>query len=452
MISILVAVSLAATPIRLEEARQQARGNTRALQAELDRRRAVEVVNQARSALLPRVDLTASVGGMIAGPRLLNFTVPVLDENGAPVRDENGAITFQQETGYSRPNAIGSFALGLGVSQLLYDAGRWAQLAQAGAQAEAAAGQAYEEQLTSELEAVRRFYALYRAERTRKVLEERVQSSQSLLERSTALYEAGKRRKEDAISAQVNLGNDRIQSILQRSQIAAAESDLATWLLRPPTERLETVEPADLGAQPAPPPSLDEALRVARENRPLIKALAAQVRASEEGIAAARSGYLPRVSASVNYDRAAPSVNPFFTDPVQANTVSGGIGLSWNLFAGFQTRSQVDEASILRDRAQLSLEQAERDITGDVRKALEALSAQVEAAEVARANREVAREGLRLAEERYAAGASTTLEIRDAQLKVTNAELLLLESRIDVEIARAVLERATGTLSRGVSK
>jgi outer membrane protein TolC len=446
VISIIVAVSLSATPIRLEEAREQARGNTRALQAEIDRRRAGEAVNLARAPLLPQVNLSATFGGVATGPQRFFATRPIVDP-------ETSEITGYVQEPVDVPGATrGMFDLNVGVSQLLFDAGRWAQLRQAGAQAEAAQGQAYEEQLTSELEAVRRFYALHRAERTRKVLEERVRGSQSLFERSAALYEAGKRRKEDAISAQVNLGNDRIQAILQRSAIVATETDLGTWLLRPPGERLETVEPAELAAAPRPVPSLDEALAAARENRPLLSALAAQVRASEEAIAAAQAGWLPSISANLFYGRSAPDPRPFFLDLSRQNAVSGSIGLNWNIFSGLATRAQEDDARLVRDRAQLAFGQAERDVAGDVRKALEALAAQVEAAEVARANREVAREGLLLAEERFAAGLSTTLEVRDAQLKVTNAELVQLESRIDVEIARAALERAMGTLSRGALK
>ena len=47
------------------------------------------------------------------------------------------------------------------------------------------------------------------------------------------------------------------------------------------------------------------------------------------------------------------------------------------------------------------------------------------------------------------AGAGSTLEVRDAQLSLTRAELSLLENRIDVEVARYALERAAGRLGSG---
>ena len=46
---------------------------------------------------------------------------------------------------------------------------------------------------------------------------------------------------------------------------------------------------------------------------------------------------------------------------------------------------------------------------------------------------------LKLEEERYAAGAGTSLEVRNAQLKLTQAQLTQVQGRVDVEIARAAL-------------
>jgi len=445
MISMVVMASLAVTPIRLEDVRQQSRQSVQALQAELDRQRAVQAVRSARAPLLPQVNVTATVGGAVSGPQRYYTTVPVIDASGA-------VTGFQLSPEDVPTSGRGIFDLNLGLSQLLYDAGRWALLAQAGAQEEATSGQAFEVQLTSELEGIRRFYQLYRTQRTHQVLEARVKDDLSQVERAQALFEAGKRRKEDAISSQVNLGNDRIQTILQVSQIEAAQADLAAWILRSATAELEAVEPLALASAPAQLPSLEDAVKTARDNRPLVRTLNAQVRAAEEGIAVARAGYLPRVSLSAGYERSGSTPSPFFTDLTKQNSVSASVNFNWNLFSGFATEAQVQDARLQREKARLQLEQSERELEGEVRKALSTLSSQIQAAEVADKNRALSREGLLLAEERFNAGAATTLEVRDAQLKVTNAELSFLESRIDVEIARAALERSMGILSRGVAK
>jgi outer membrane protein TolC len=65
-------------------------------------------------------------------------------------------------------------------------------------------------------------------------------------------------------------------------------------------------------------------------------------------------------------------------------------------------------------------------------------------ASLAEENLKSARESLLLAERRFDAGAATQVEIRDALLNLTRAELSLLQARIDAVIARADLNRAVG--------
>jgi len=208
------------------------------------------------------------------------------------------------------------------------------------------------------------------------------------------------------------------------------------------------VDPGTPGEPVEPPPSLEHALQVAREHRPLLGALEAQVRAAEEGIRVAGAGFWPRFSVQGGYDRNSPTMDPFFTDPSRQNTIYGSVNVSWNLFAGFTTSAQVREAKHAFARARLSLEQGKLEVAAEVKQALDVLAVQAEVAQVTRENLALAEEALRLAEERFAAGVSTSLELRDAQLKLTDAELSLIGSRVDVEIARAALERAMGMPGR----
>jgi outer membrane protein len=159
---------------------------------------------------------------------------------------------------------------------------------------------------------------------------------------------------------------------------------------------------------------------------------------------------LPSVGTTVTYSRSAPTTNLFFREPSLQNTIGANVLLRWNLFAGFQTMAAVRDAELVQEKAQANLTQYEKDLAGEVFKAHVVLQAQIEAARVADGNRQQAREGLRIATDLYTAGAVSTLELRDAQVKLTNAELSWIQSRIDVELARLVLERSMGTLSKPV--
>lgn len=435
---ITLSIALAATPITLDQVKARSRDNVQALLSALDRTRALEQETQARAPLLPQVSLSLGAGYTKAGTQTVTSTVPTATGY------ENQAVDVP---GYGRAN----YNLNLALNQTLVDLGRWAQLSQAGEAAKAARGQALDQQDASELEAVRRFYALYSAQESLKLLEQNVTRSQDQVTLAKGLYEAGRGSKADVISAQINLGNDRIAVIKQRSVIASAQADLATWLAMPGVTDLVAQAPT-LEETPPPPPSLDEALDTARAHRPIVTALKAQVSAAEAGVRAAKAGYWPRLSGQLAYSRNGPSFDPVFTNPSRQNVVSGSLNLQWDLFSGFATRSEVATAEANRSTAQLNLSELEREIDGTLRSSLAAVRAQEEALAAARANLTLAREFQNVAQERYRAGAGTQLEVRDAELKLTQAELQLLQTRTDVEVARASLARAMGTLTPGDTK
>lgn len=436
MSATLLLLLLAASPIRLEEARAQSRNNVQVLRAALDQESARQNQRGARAPLLPQLSMGATAGGAVIGSQRIFTTVP----------DLSSPTGFSQRAVNTDATRRGNFDLSLSLNQLLYDRGQWAQLQQRGAQAEAAEGQAQEEQATSELEGISRFFSLYRSQAALDVLEKTVTRSEEQLARAQALYDAGRVQKGEALSAQVNLGNDRIAVLQGRTEKVSAEGALAVWLARPGAEELVALEPADLEKPSLPLTSLDQAQQEAQSRRPLLVALQKQVEAAQLGQRAASAGYWPRFFAAGTYSRQGPSVNPVFTDPLRQNTLSGSVNLQWNLFDGLATSAQTEQARLEWTRAQANLDQARRELAADVRRTYETLLAQRSRSELASLNREAAAASLSMADARFKAGAGSTLEVRDAQLKLTQSELALLESRVDVQVAHYALLRTTGLL------
>jgi outer membrane protein TolC len=258
------------------------------------------------------------------------------------------------------------------------------------------------------------------------------------------MFEAGRALKGDVYSAEVTLGTDRINVVRQRGTLTSAQADLAVWLAHPGMEELTARDPGTLDAAPAAAPDYTPTLQTARQNRPLLRALADQVHAAELGIVVARSAYLPRLSGTAAVGRTGPSADPVYTNPTRQNYLSLGLLLRWDLFSGFATDSQVDQARIAKSQADVNLAEAARELEADVRRVIGNVNYAVEVWRLSVANREAAQHGLTLAEERYRSGAGSALEIQDAQLKITQSDLNVLSSRIDVEIARANMDRVVG--------
>jgi outer membrane protein len=435
----LAAVLAASTPIQFEEARTRSRENTQSLVALLQVSASEQDVRLARSSLLPQVALRVGATGLYSGPQRSYNVVPVGDG-------------FENQPVNVPAASFADFGIGLTISQALYDRSLWARLAQSGAQLEAQRGQAFEDRDASELEGIQRFFLLYRTQATIQVLQANVVRSEQQLERARALFAAGRVGKAEELAAQVNLGNDRIAVVSRQSQLAGNQVQLATWLALPGTEEVQAVEPGFLKETPGPVPPLAQTLEEARAHRPLLVALRERLRASEEQERIASSGFLPRLALSVALQRGGPDADIVFGQPKLQNSVQGGLTLSWDLFNGWATSAQQARARAQSQVAELNLRQAERDLEGQVRQAHATAEAQIIATQLADDNRKAAAAALALASERFSAGVSSTLEVRDAQLKLTQAELTLLENRIDVEVARFALLRAMGTLNPGEAK
>lgn len=421
--ALLIAAALASVPITLEEVRAAGRQNVEALRAELDAQKAAAGKRLSISPILPQVGMQTGLGYTATGPQeqYNPYTQASTDVPGA---------------------GRGSYTLSLTLTQLFYDGGKWwNEIIRAGAADEAARGQLAEQRLASQFEAERRFWELLRAQAARDVLVASVQRSQAQLERAKGLYQAGRAQRRDALDAEINVGSDQVSVLRQEDGIARARNELLKWIARPDA-LVEAVDPRAPQRHDEPRP--DELLERARARRPLLAALKAREKVAEQAIEVAWAGYLPRVSGSVGYQRNAPGADPFFTDPTKQHAFNLGLNLQWDIFSGFATTAQVESARQDLKVAQLNAEAAERELAGDLSLAQAVLERARRILEIARANEALARQSLEMAEERYAAGASTSLEVRDAQVKLTQVELQALQGRIDVEVARASLWRLAG--------
>jgi outer membrane protein TolC len=426
-----------AQPITLDEALAAAARQNLEVQVarvQRDTSRADKMASYA--GVLPRLDLDATWSRTRSGQRQLEREF-VLD-TGQAFRVVGARSTSQ-------------YQLGLRLEQTLFDGLRaWHQIGKAQADLDAAERGFGEAALATAFEVTRRFYEVVKAERSLTVLEETVRLSEEVFRRSEALFTAGRAPKSDTYAARVNLGNDRINVEGQRARVAQARADLSVALGRPAQPPLQAVPPADLDrGLPAggEPPEADALMAKARASRPFLSQRQAQVASAEEGVRLARGEWWPTLNASVRYGREGSELTGeygVYGDPSLQYAVSGQLILRWNLFDGQRTRANQQKAALSRERAQLEAGQAEQQVSGEIARTREAVVALTRAASLAQDNLAAAEQGVRLAKDRFDAGAAQQLEVRDALLKLTQARLSLLNTRIDLAVARADLSRAIG--------
>ena len=329
--------------------------------------------------------------------------------------------------------------------QLVFDGGKWwNNLDAAGLGLAASRAQVDEQRLQITYLVEQRFYELVRAQRQLAVLADAAARSRDQADFTQRLFDGGRATLADVYAARANRDNDEVNRLGQERSVELARADLAVAIGLDPGEPLTVSEPPRLMDDPAQPPQAREAIAQALEARPSLKAASLTVASNRKATSAAGGDYWPSVALAAGYQRSTQDFSSVFSDPTLNSTLYGAVNLSWNVFNGFSTAATVRKAEIQTLLSETDLQNARRNVASDVQKAVAQLGTARSQARVAQQSEQTAKEGLRLARTRQEVGVGTQLEVRDAELKLTQAQLSVVGSLLDGREAEAALRRAQG--------
>jgi len=247
------------------------------------------------------------------------------------------------------------------------------------------------------------------------------------------------------------------------ARLALAESALATaqGRLRTSEEGFRRVI-GELPTELEPPPVLprlpdtaDEAVLIALDNNPDLRAIAAQVRAAGLDIDVIRADRLPTVSAVTGVDylnrlgSAAEllSGTPIPGQALPPNEVSGasvGVTARIPIYQGGSVGARVRQASAIRTQLVETAIEAERLVIARTRAAFATYRAALNAIEsntVAVAANQLALEGTRA---ENTVGTRNVLDVLNAEQELLNSEVQLVTARRDAYVAGFALLNAMG--------
>jgi outer membrane protein TolC len=118
--------------------------------------------------------------------------------------------------------------------------------------------------------------------------------------------------------------------------------------------------------------------------------------------------------------------------------------LSFPLWNNGEREIEVSRARVNRDVARTIREDLERAVRRDVSSAYNGYQTSTAAVELAQVGVTVAQQTYRMQELRYRSGASTILDLLDAQVNLAQAEADLVQARYDTRLALARLEAILG--------
>lgn len=201
---------------------------------------------------------------------------------------------------------------------------------------------------------------------------------------------------------------------------------------------------APLPDLPRTPPTLDEALDLARTSNPSLRQARAAVDVARAGVRAAKAEGLPQVGA---FAEAAHVRDQFFPD-YRADSYSVGIRGKWTLFAGGRVATQTRAADAQVDASEARLRQADQALTGMVIDAWTGLATAHRMVDATRLQTEAANEALRGRKLEAQVGSVPVLAVLDAEREAIKADAALLEARGQRLVAAWQLNALTGMIEQ----
>ncbi len=193
--------------------------------------------------------------------------------------------------------------------------------------------------------------------------------------------------------------------------------------------------------------TLQQALTAAYKFNPRLDAERARLRATDEEVPRALSGYRPQVfgSADVGYRNTRTRSDNLGTESVETHPRGYGVGLSQPVFRGFRTLNTVREAEAVVRAGRANLHIIEQSVL---------LEAVITYADVVRDqavvrlrenNVNVLTRELRATEDRFSVGEVTRTDVAQAQARRSGAVSALDLARANLRTSRAAYERVIGS-------
>jgi outer membrane protein len=339
----------------------------------------------------------------------------------------------------NNPSIFDRFALGLTAAQLVTDFGRTSDLVQtqklrAGAQ---------EQDVTAVranvlLSVDRAYFDTLRAQAVLRVAQQTVDARQLVVDQVNALAQSGLKSGLDLSFARVNLSQAQLLRVQAEGDVQTTLAALNTAMGAPQTSTYALVE------EPLVAPAPDDASTViaqALRDRPDVVAERLAAQAASKFVLAERALSFPTVAAI-----GTAGVTPYRDQTLNDHYSAAGVNVTVPVFNGGLYASRRAEAMYRAQVADDVRQDLENRVARDVTLAWVQVKTGYQRVDLTNQLLMQARDALDLAQQRYAMGLSSIVELTQAQLNETEAEIAQATARYDYQSRVSALSFQTGKL------
>jgi outer membrane protein len=384
--------------------------------AELNALASEQSVREARSAFYPNITANATAAGT----------------SGENTRLAAGAL--------NNPLILDREADGINISQIITDFGRTANLTASSrlhSRAEEQNALATRAQILLQVDAA--YFDALQAQSVLQVTEQTVATRQLIYDQVNALATNQLKSGLDVSFARVSLEEGRLLQAGASNDLQAAFARLSNLLGERDSANYRLAEePVPTNAAPT---SAEMLLEQALKDRPDLAQLRFEMDAAAKFARAEKDLHYPTLSAV-----GGAGIIPVHDPLLKANYAAAGVNLSVPIFDGMLFSAREKEAQLRARAAEEALRDAENNTLRDVHIAAINFSYAGERLTLTARLLESANEAFDLAQARYKVGSSSIVELSQAQLSKTEAEIAQARAKYEYQTRNAILNYQTGQL------
>jgi len=294
------------------------------------------------------------------------------------------------------------------------------------------------------------YYEVARLTQNEKVLQDALEISTQRIKRAEYSFEYGQNTKLDILNAQVDVTNESINLMNMRQFLENTKRTMNGIL----NQDLKETYEVDTLISFIPRLQLVDYMSQASQNNISLLQNDRNLAINDYDIKVSKSGYLPSIGLRGSYGwNLNQSANSSFI-PGQIipssnrNSLNLGLGanLTWNLFDGGGTTVRVKNAKIAYENQELLKEQIELEVNRDIQNALAIYENRLKIFYIQEQNVLTNQNNFERSREQFQLGRITSIEFRQAQINLLNAQTNKNLAKYDAKLAELQLLQLTGQL------
>ncbi len=275
--------------------------------------------------------------------------------------------------------------------------------------------------------------------------EQTLQVSKQRQKRAESAFSYGQSNKLAVLNAQVDVTNDSINLMQARQELDNAKRDL-NLIVNQPIERDVNVETE---VAFIPQIQIEQWVETAPQNNVILLQQERNRQINAYDLKVSQSGYLPTLGLVGTYGwNLNQSPASAFFPGTNNTTLSLGLGasLSWNLFDGGRTVTQVKNAKITLENQILQEQQTKLSFERDLLNAQQSYLNAVKIYQIQNKQVETGTYNFERSQAQYRLGSITAIEFRQAQINLRNAQIQRAAAKFQAKLAEMSLIQLSGQL------